>query len=363
MMNRDRAVECRRDADGQSWRLQCDPATRVCLYAPDSELDSGGRRQKPLERAARCSLAEKAIDRAALEAKGYSFVPGRPSAPYGWTRDDRGRVFQVNFDLHRRLYLGAGYSPSKSVGAPMETDRSSIDFGVFIFDHLAGRTRHRVRLVEGRVRTGPMAAELVIAHYDLSRRFIDPLLRLTTFFGEPRRHDLQLDLGMWTEGGHLEIHPTAGGDATLWRFGTAQVTLDLWQSAALDSFLRLRTGVGWERLYSDAGDRGAITGSSALELDWVLDDRGFHNLSLVASTEVPRYFEKVDGVGRTAHRHRVRAEYEAIAVAINDQPLSLVVGAGAERRNDIPGVADEWSFVASGGLRFSLWAPPRQPPR
>jgi hypothetical protein len=366
MMSADRPVQCLKDNQGQLWRVQCDEASKTCLYAPNEELDSAGNRSKPLERARRCSHFGQSFNRAELEAKGYSFVPGRPDAPYGWTRDDRGRVFQINFDLRRRLYFGAKYTPNKLIGEPFESKRTGIDFGLLslAFNSDGDRTRHRLRLVEGEVRLEPFAAELVLVHYDLSRKFIDPLLRVTTFFGEPQRHDLYLNIGLWTEGGGLEIHHTDAANSSLWKFGTAQMTFDLWQSSNIESFARLRTGVGFERLYTEdavGGNRSAFTGSSALELDWILDRAGHHNLKAVASIEVPRYFDPVEDTGKTARRARARINYEAIVLALNDQPLSVTLGAGGERRNDLPGIKDDWAFVADAGLRFSLWAPPRKP--
>ena len=365
MMQSKRPVQCLKDGDNLVWRVQCDDTAKTCLYAPNEELDSQGNRAKPLERARRCSHFGQTFNRAELEAKGYTFIPGRVDAPYGWTRDDRGRVFQINFDLRRRLYFGVKYTPNKLIGEPFESKRMGIDFGLFSADFLTDRdrTRHRLRLVEGEVRLEPFSADLVLVHYDLSRKFIDPLLRVTTFFGEPRRHDLFLNIGLWTEGGGLEIHHTPAADSSLWKFGTGQITFDLWQSSHIDSFLRFRTGVGFERLYTDspAGDRSAITGSSAVEFDWVLDRAGHHNVKALASIAVPRYFDPVEDTGRVARRARAKINYEWIMVALNDQPVSLTLGAGGERRNDLPGIKDDWAFVADAGLRFSLWAPPRKP--
>ena len=286
---------------------------------------------------------------------------GLVDVPHGWTRDERGRVFQTNFDLRRRLYFGAKYNPYKLIGEARELKRSAFDFGLLILQLEQGRNTHRLRLVEGEVRVEPFSAELVLVHYELSRRFIDPLLRITTFAGEPQRHDLHLDLGLWTEAGNLEVHHTNHGDSSLWRFGTAQVTFDLWRSSRLDSFLRFRTGVGFERLYTDSyGNRTALTGSSALELDWVLDSEGFHNLHGELTWEVPRYFAATNADDRLARRNRAKIEYEAVVLAINDQPLSLTAGIGGERRNDLPVVNDTWAFVADAGLRVSLWAPPKR---
>src|SRR5262245_59151137 len=254
IMDHDNPVECVKDKEGQVWRIQCNEATRVCLYAADDELDAAGNRHKPLERTRECTR-EGVFDRAKLEADGYRMVPGRADAPWGWTRDERGRVFQINFDLRRRLYFGVGYTPQKlidNIDNPFQNKRSSLDFGLFVFDWLSDdRTRHRLRLMEGNVHVEPFSAEVVVAHYDMSHRFLDPLLRITTFVGEPQRHDLTLDLGLWTEAGGLEIHPTPTGNSTIWKHATGMVTIDLWQSTRLDSFLRVRTGMGLEGQHTD----------------------------------------------------------------------------------------------------------------
>ncbi|HWO19374.1 MAG TPA: hypothetical protein VNO30_11380 [Kofleriaceae bacterium] len=361
MMDAERPIACAKDKEGKVWRLQCDHAAKICLYAPDEELDSEGQRVKPLERARDCAFDP--FDRLKLEASGYTMRAGRVDAPFGWTRDTRGRVFQVNFDLKRRMYFGAAYSPRKVLENPFESTRTSIDFGLFVFEtRTRGKSpvRHRVRLLEGEVHLEPFTAEMVVAHYDMSRRFFDPLVRITTFAGTPRRHDLYLNLGLWSEAGGLEIHKTALGHSQLWKHAAAQVTLDLWQSARQDSFMRVRTGLALEGQHTDVtGYRSALTAGSAVELDCVLDDEGFHNLRIEVAHELPRYFSPLERTGKLAQRMHARLLYEAIVLAINDQPLTLKLAAGGEKRDDIPGIPDQWAFVMDAGLRFSLWAPPR----
>ena len=353
---------CLRDASDQVWRIQCDPTSRVCLYAPNEELSDTGTRTKALERARTCEL-DAPFDRKAMEAQGFTFIPGRVDAPYGWMRDERQRVFQVNFDLRKRMYFGVAYTPQKFGDNPLQSTRTSVDFGLFVFDYLdegKNPTRHRIRLFEGQVHMQPFSAEIVMAHYDMSHKFSDPLLRITTFMGTPQRHDLTLDLGMWSEVGGLELHQTPMGNSELWRHATAQVTLDLWQSADLDSFARIRTGLGLEGQRDDVnGYRSAITESSAFDLDWVLDKEGFQNVRLELSHEIPRYFTATATTGQYVQRFKANLQYEQILLAINDQPLSLKLSAGGEKRNDLPGVPDVWAFVFDAGLRFSLWAPPR----
>ncbi len=361
MMSSSNVVHCASDTGGTLWRIQCDPATKVCLYAPNAELGSNGDPVKPLERARDCEL-DMPFDRKKLEADGFTFLAGRPDAPWGWTRDERGRVFQTNFDLRKRLYFGVGYSPKKVLENPLESTRTSIDFGLFSIDlHSKGSPmRHRFRFVEGEVRMEPFSAEMVVAHYDFSRKFTDPLLRITTFVGEPQRHDLHMNIGLWTEVGGLEIHRTALGHSQLWKHATAQVTMDLWQSANLDSFARVRTGVALEGQQADlVGYRSAVVYGSALELDWVLDREGFHNVRFELTHDIPRYFVPLQYTGKVAQRMKARLQYEAIVLAVNDQPLTLKLAAGGEKRDDIPGIPSQWAFVMDAGLRFNLWAPPK----
>ena len=124
--------------------------------------------------------------------------------------------------------------------------------------------------------------------------------------------------------------------------------------------LALRTGIGFERLYTDKyGDRSALTGSTALELDMVLDDKGFHNIHAELRWEVPRYFS-ANSRDRMARRNSAKIEYEGILLAVNDQPISFTAGVGGEQRNDLPVISDAWAFVADAGLRVSLWAPPKR---
>ena len=355
-------VLCVRDTQGLLWRIQCNAAAKLCLFAANDELDSTGERVKPLERARPCEL-DAPFDRHQLEDSGFKFLPARVDTPWGWMRDERERVYQVSFDLKRRMYFGAAYTPLKVIDNPLTSKRTSVDFGLLVLEHLTrGKTptRHRIRLVEGQVHLEPFAAELVVAHYDVSRRLFDPLLRFTTFVGAPRRHDLYLNIGLWTEAGGLELHKTALGNTQLWRHATAQATLDLWQSPNLDSFLRVRAGMGFEGQHDEVnGYRSALTASSALDLDMVLDRDGFHNLRFELDQELPRYFVPVGTQSAWAERMRAHVQYEAIVLAINDQPLTLKLAAGGEKRNDLPGVPDQWAFVIDAGLRFSLWAPPR----
>ncbi|MCS6902450.1 MAG: hypothetical protein RMJ98_22555, partial [Myxococcales bacterium] len=41
-MEWEKPTQCLTDGKGQGWRVQCDAETKVCIYAPDAELDAEG---------------------------------------------------------------------------------------------------------------------------------------------------------------------------------------------------------------------------------------------------------------------------------------------------------------------------------
>jgi hypothetical protein len=112
-----------------------------------------------------------------------------------------------------------------------------------------------------------------------------------------------------------------------------------------------------------------VSSDSAFEVDWTLDRAGFHNLRLELEEDLPRYFTGLPGdtgsgavaVAGFCERTRAKLQYEGVVLAVNDQPVTLKLAAGGEKRNDLPGVPDVWAFVVDAGLRFNLWAPPHPP--
>lgn len=352
---------CARDDTGKTYRLQCDAATKTCLYALDAELDDDGKAARPLDRVDDCPSEVASFQKTVPE--GFALVPAIAPAPWGWTRDARGRVFQLNFDLHRRLYVGGGVVASTLPGVPRA--RGYVDFSGLELEGTLGETspvRHRLRLFQGEVRLAPFQAEVVGLRYDLSERRRDPLLRITTFVRRPRRSDLHLQVGFLTEVARVEILPVPGRrEATVARFLSADVTVDLAQSRDLSSFVRLRMGGAFERSFQATGERGALSPHAFAETDLTLDQRGFHHVTGLAGVELPRYYTPDRGFAGSAKRLRADLGYEVIAFAVNDQPVTLRFAVGAQRRDDVAGLTTGTVFQGNLGLRINLWAPPREP--
>ncbi|MBZ4406593.1 hypothetical protein K8640_00050 [Myxococcus sp. XM-1-1-1] len=338
------------------WRAQCDTRERRCLIAPQHELDMDGREtDRMLERARGCIL-ERDTSIPAHVLRQYRLEPSIADAPPGWYRDERGRVMQFNFDLHRRIWLGGAWSPLWREGVPRE-DRVRLDFGIAL-ELADDRHLHRLRMLETEVMLGQRTLDSTLLRYDFSVERDDPLFRITTFFDEPRRYDISLDMGLWLEALRVEEVERGELQGGFLTWGSVHATLDLWHSRDMVSYVRVRAGPSAERDYEN--DVNSLVPGAVLEADLTLDRDGFHHLRLGVEAEKVLLSRAILGRPLRPERLKVSAGYELILIAINDQPLSLVVDARGMWRNDIPYLPQRWEWSASAGLRFSLWAPARR---
>src|SRR6266511_2075374 len=325
------------------------PPALVPDGAPDLELSAEGEQHGELDRSAACVLPGWREDD--LVPQGYKLVPALAESPPGWRRDERQRVMQVNFDLARRLWLGAGYGAGTFPWSKQGEGTAGVRWDVPF--HLAGAPAlARIRALETFVAFDGEFADFTVFGVDASRAYPSPLLRLTTFVGKPRRFDPPLFIGAWLEVVRIESLRT---ESHRWfdriSAGSAALTLDLWRSRDLASFVRLRGGAGYETVDQLTG--GAWTPQAAADLDLTLDEGGFHHLrgTFLAEWIKPAGtddFQPEDpAVARLPsdrHRWTTKAEYEWIFLAVNDQPLSVVLDARAQSRNDVPELPTKWFF-------------------
>lgn len=336
------------------FRVQCDKDRRVCLAAPQRLLSTSGETSAPIERSDGCwsdgvAQVEKRI------AEGYRFVEAVAEAPPGWYRDAFGRVLQVNFDLHRRVYFGGGWAPSFYPRSPYQLGRGRADFGIEIDVSNGWRQVHRLRFLETTAWLGPdTRIDGALVRYHFSRVAPVAPLHLTTFFGAPRRFDLNLNIVGWFEALRFEWVQNHGFLTIV----NAQPAFDLWVSRDLDSYVRIRVGPALEL---DLVSRSpALKLEGALEGDFTIDRDGFHHLT--AQVQAEKLFFDAPQAFRVSNpqRLRLRAGYEVILLAINDYPLTAVIDGRAIWRDDLPAVRAGWDFQAFVGLRFSFWAPARR---
>ncbi len=361
----DRESRCFERPGGRIWRAQCDPATKTCLVAPDAELSREGDPRTGLDRAPPC--VTPGWREQELLAQGYRIAPALAETPPGWRRDERQRIMQVNFDLNRRFWLGAGYGggslPFAGTGEATAGLRWDLPFGWGGAPALA-----RLRALETRAVFDGDFVDFTLAGIDASRAYPSPLLRITTFIGRPRRFDPPLFLGFWIEAVRVETaHVASGGWFDRTEIGATALTLDLWRSHDLGSFVRLRGGAGYE--VTDRLDGAAWVPHAAVDADVGLDRGGFHHLRAtamqewLATTGAGGYQPKDGALPRlpgSRSRLTAKAEYEVILLAVNDQPISAVLDVRGVKRNDLPAFPTGWLYQATASLRFNLWAPPRR---
>ncbi|WNG34726.1 hypothetical protein F0U61_14525 [Archangium violaceum] len=340
------------------YRVQCEAMTRRCLAAPTHELDAdGSESNRPLERVSSCHESPEYIHERVAE--GYTFVPAIAETPPGWYRDERGRVMQFNFDLHRRVWLGGAWAPLWREGEERTLSRGRVDFGI-VNEFPRGEKRlHRLTWLDTELILGQQSSlEATLLRYDNNVWQDSPLIRVTTFLGEPRRHDFTFDMGTWLEVLRLETIRRAGTEAVFYTFIAGHLTLDLWHSRELSSYVRVRAGPSVE--YDRTHHFFMLVPGAAFEGDFTLDANGFHHLTFSAEAEKLFLGHEVDGRPPEPERLRVRAGYELILLAINDQPLSLVLDGRGQWRSDLVDVPPVWEWSVHTGLRFSLWAPARR---
>jgi hypothetical protein len=218
-----------------------------------------------------------------------------------------------------------------------------------------------MHFVEGWASADGNHGELLVFGIDASRVYPTPLLRITTFFGKPRRYDPPLYFGLWAEGLRMEFLTTRGGknfDRTMYAAGA--VTVDVWRSRDLSDFVRLRVGAGYEEALG--GDWGSFVPHAALEGELTLGRNGFHHVRASAQAEELTSSGKGLAAELPGNRSRftVKGEYEVILFALNNQPISLVLEGKGTKRDDVPDYPTGWIGQVGAQLRFNLGAPPRR---
>ncbi|MBI5525252.1 MAG: hypothetical protein HY897_02880 [Deltaproteobacteria bacterium] len=357
-------TECMTDPAGNRWRVQCDKprapgAKPVCLAAPATQSNG-----KPLSRVKPCR--ETGTDGyKKMTAAESAIIPAIAEAPPGWYRDEEGRVMQVTFDLQRRFVLGAGWAPALDAGGGGgRLGRSQFDMGfAAAWPDEPGRRWHVIRALEGHLAVPDLEAGGQFFAYDMSQLTDEPVLRITTFFGRPRRGDLRLDWGLGLRVLGLDVRPHGVPGVTDLEIAEFHLAWDIWQSA--DMYNRVRAsggtavgrvwqkqepGRGWSATYLEPG--------AALTWYHGLDRGGFHTLSADLHWSAPCYYRDEGFVPRT--RAGTNAGYEWILIAVNDQPVSLRIEGTLDYRDDLGAADPKWETAAHAGLRFSFWAPARE---
>ena len=251
----DEPVICQKLPNGEVLRVQIDEAGKRVLVAPShlrrdgKQLEVVARRLRPCEEG-QPGMVER------LEGSGYQVVQARLEAPPGHERDEQGRLYQVSFDLRRRLLFGV-YDGMVS-GAPAFLG----DLRHGLAGEVAARyevyapseqKRHRFRFLEGWLRTDPFEVEALALAYDVGKTSDEPAFWITTFVGSPRRFDVPLQLGPGLVLGRLHVRQLDGiGRLLLADLAQGHLNWQPVQDAGLEDYLAFRLGGGVGAAASDA---------------------------------------------------------------------------------------------------------------
>jgi len=352
-------VICAETSTGERLRLQCieDEKGKHCLAARATLVNGG----EELRMTNGCyDYWDAARYQADIDA-GTVMTPAIAETPPGWARDQLGRTFQVTFDLLDRFYFGAGWEPrllhdpvsSESLGRA----RFDMGFSASVYESY-DQSRYDFRALEGSVSLTGLQLDGLLFAYDYSHNSREPALRITTFFGDPARHDLNFDIGWGLSLLEVRSHPNWEIAVTELEFGEIHVGWDLWKSDELYDHVRFKLGGGFGSLWQ--GDQVdavlRLSPQAALDGRFGLGQSGLHYLTANVHGDMG-YFVSGPASGQNVLTGGAKLAYEAIFIAINDQPLSLYTEASTEYWEGVDGL-NQWSTSFMTGLRFSLWAPP-----
>lgn len=368
------SVRCMRTPKGDVVRVQCDgpPAQRHCLVAPD-EMEGGGELQHVQD----CPPIEDSAAYRAIFADGARVEAAVAEAPPGYARSDRGRAFQVKFDLLNRVYVGASWIPSfqksdadlpqATSGSPFGLGRGRAETGLHISAlSTHGRARHDFRILEGTATFKDLEINGLLFAYDYQHLHRRPAYWLSTFIGPARVHPISPPLGWGFRVLAINDRPPAFRDTLDMEFVEAHAAWDPWQSSDLYSHVRVEAGADLGEYWEDRSKlaKGFKTGvgyagfSGAIRSRFGLGEGGLHSLQMDVTYRRPTLLAG-DHSGAAANWINATFAYEGVLIAVNDQPFSVRLAATGGSRDDPAAGARSFELGLSAGLRFSFWAPPR----
>jgi hypothetical protein len=367
-------VHCMRTPKGDIVRVQCDgpPTQRRCLVAPN-EMEGGGE----LRHVQECSNVDDVTLYQAMISSGAKIEAAVAETPPGYARSDRGRAFQVKFDLLNRVYVGAswipsfqkvnGGVPSPTSGSPVGLGRGQAETGFHISAlSTHGRARHDFRILEGTATFKDLEINGLLFAYDYQHLHRRPAWWLTTFIGPAKVHPISPPLGWGFRVLAINDRPPAFRDTLDIEYTEVHAAWDPWQSGDLYSHVRVEAGADVGEFWEDRSKaaNGLKTGvgyvgfSGAVRSRFSLGEGGLHSIQMDLLYRRPTLLAG-ENIGASINRVNAVFAYEGVLIAVNDQPVSVRLTATGGSRDDPAAGTRSFELGLSAGLRFSFWAPPR----
>lgn len=279
--------------------------------------------------------------------------------------DDQGRSFRARFDPGSRVWLGA--LDGVGLGERASGHRLELDFGVgwrslFRFDAEGIQWELDHRFVTGRIAPVPAgpgrapAIDLTGYGFLFMRHAAEPYVLWPG--SPPTRLFFPFDVGLEAQVGSLRLSPRSARQPDLFRLGAARAALllDPWRPGRPGCGLSLGLLVRYDvDLIGSPGlsDPDTVhrlvpfTGG-ALRLRWQDEDG------------LTRVNARVEGWGHWAteggwgYGLQAAARFERVLIAVNDQPVSAVVEAAADRHPPAGSVPATWEGRVQAGLSFGF---------
>jgi hypothetical protein len=306
-----------------------------------------------------------------LVGSGAQMVGAVAEAPPGYARSESGRAYQVKFDLLNRIFIGVSWLPTlegSTAGVPdLSLGRAQAEAGLHIsYLRPHGRSRHDIKILDGSAAFGDLELRGLLFSYDYQQVHRRPAFWLTTFVGPPRVHPISPGIGWGFRILNINDRPPGFRNTFDMEVGEAHISWNPWQTEDMFSHLRIEAGADFGKFWEDRGQiaSGLGTGSwyggfsSAVKARFSLGEGGLHYIFLDVTYLRPTFLSG-SLAGEGIHRVKASMAYEAIFVAINDQPLSLRLAAIGSSREDYRTRAQGIEGTFTAGLRFSFWAPAR----
>lgn len=356
-------IICTDHPDGYSLQIQCDESSDRCLWArTDVSLDgSNGERQVNARDMPFCVPVPPGEWERRVSG-GYEMVEASLPARFGYARDERNRLFQTHFDLRRRYFVGVGDTISSDLAqgdAVGQTVRFDVGGRYEAYDRYEAH-RHKYRFLEGSVLVAPFEVEGLFFAYDRGRVATEPNLWITTFIGEPRRFDINLDIGPGFHFGRLWYGDVEGSNVALIDLAQAHLNWEFLQSSDLEDYFGIRLG-GGIGIGTDPSPDGNVRVYAYPEVALIGALRiGEKGLWEIDGELRGRWGGVVDPLG-SWWEVRGAASLERILIAINDQPISIFAEPSVHwHRADY---GERFAAQMLIGGRISFFTPAPRPPR
>lgn len=286
--------------------------------------------------------------------------PAFDDTPFGFKRDERGRLLQTHFDLRRRYFASVQWLGSMDLTEDPLKLRSSTLLevgGVYESYSEYKSRRNRFRYLEASLELDELEAHGLLLAYDRGRRSADPQIWITTFFGEPKRYDIAVDLGPGLIMGRFWVGPVEGREMGLVDIAQGHLNWEIFHGLSLEDYVLVRIGAGLGlRFYTAGGDAALyVYPELAARWAWLMGERGLTQLGIDARARLAHE----PNSGLTWYEGEATIGLERILIAISDQPLAIYAEPGLHVLE--LGGRERLDARIGVGLRLSLFVPPREP--